>query len=119
MRKSLLAFGLLLVSTAALAAHGGHDGGGDNHFAGHGFGGDHGIHRGLGLDRGHRDFPRAAPRVERFHDGGGLRPDRDRGRVDVGRGRHFWHGQWYEYGVGPCWVYVDGVWFWNDLVCPL
>jgi hypothetical protein len=32
-----------------------------------------------------------------------------RGRVFVGRGHrpHFWHGRWWYYGVGPCWVWSD------------
>ena len=29
-------------------------------------------------------------------DGGGR-------RFVGGGGRHFWHGRWYSYGVGPCW----------------
>jgi hypothetical protein len=41
------------------------------------------------------------------------------GRVWVGRNRYFWRGQWWDYGVGRCWILVDGVWFWNPLVCPL
>jgi hypothetical protein len=41
------------------------------------------------------------------------------GHIWYGRNRHFWHGQWYGYGVGPCWINVDGFWFWNELACPL
>ena len=26
------------------------------------------------------------------------------GGVWYGRGRHYWNGQWYAYGVGPCWT---------------
>jgi hypothetical protein len=33
--------------------------------------------------------------------------------------RHRWHGRWYDYGVGPCWINVDGEWFWNILACPI
>jgi Ni/Co efflux regulator RcnB len=40
------------------------------------------------------------------------------GHVWYGRNRHHWHGQWYAYGVGPCWINVDGNWFWNVLACP-
>ncbi|HEY8000080.1 MAG TPA: hypothetical protein VIE87_14765 [Pseudolabrys sp.] len=40
------------------------------------------------------------------------------GHIWYGRNRHFWHGAWYAYGVGPCWVNVDGEWFWNPLACP-
>jgi hypothetical protein len=54
------------------------------------------------------------------HPGGGGRPGGaghavvgggagfHRGGVVVGGGggggRHFWHGRWYGYGVGPCWA---------------
>jgi hypothetical protein len=24
-----------------------------------------------------------------------------------GHGRRFWHGHWWGYGVGPCWVWSD------------
>jgi hypothetical protein len=40
------------------------------------------------------------------------------GHVWYGRGRHRWHGVWYGYGIGPCWVNVDGLWFWNPIACP-
>jgi hypothetical protein len=32
-----------------------------------------------------------------------------RARVFVAGGhrRHFWHGRWWYYGVGPCWVWSD------------
>jgi len=40
------------------------------------------------------------------------------GHVWYGHNRHRWHGVWYEYGVGPCWINVDGLWFWNPIVCP-
>jgi len=39
------------------------------------------------------------------------------GHVWYGHHRHRWHGKWYEYGVGPCWIEIDGDWFWNELVC--
>ena len=35
-----------------------------------------------------------------------------------GHHRHRWHGRWYDYGVGECWILIDGEWFWNELVCP-
>jgi hypothetical protein len=41
------------------------------------------------------------------------------GHVWYGHRRHFWHGHWYAYGVGPCWIFVDGLWFWNVAACPL
>ncbi len=40
------------------------------------------------------------------------------GHYWYGRNRHRWHGQWYSYGVGPCWINIDGLWFWNPIVCP-
>jgi hypothetical protein len=40
------------------------------------------------------------------------------GRVWYGHSRHFWHGAWYAYGIGPCWVNVDGEWFWDPIACP-
>src|SRR5882672_5179565 len=40
------------------------------------------------------------------------------GRVWYGHNRHFWHGSWYAYGTGPCWVDVEGEWFWNPIACP-
>ena len=27
--------------------------------------------------------------------------------VAGGHRRHFWHGRWWYYGVGPCWVWSD------------
>jgi hypothetical protein len=41
------------------------------------------------------------------------------GHIWMGRKRHFWHNQWWDYGVGRCWILVDGVWFWNPVLCPL
>ena len=41
------------------------------------------------------------------------------GHVWYGRSRHFWRGRWYGYGDGPCWINVDGLWFWNELTCPI
>ena len=35
------------------------------------------------------------------------------GHIWYGHSRHFWHGRWYDYGVGPCWINVGGEWFWN------
>ncbi|HZL39766.1 MAG TPA: hypothetical protein VFC45_05745 [Pseudolabrys sp.] len=40
------------------------------------------------------------------------------GHVWYGHNRHRWHGVWYGYGIGPCWINVDGEWFWNDVACP-
>ncbi len=40
------------------------------------------------------------------------------GHVYYGHSRHRWHNKWYAYGVGPCWIKVGGVWFWNVAACP-
>jgi len=40
-------------------------------------------------------------------------------RMWFGHNRHNWHGRWYDYGVGECWINIDDEWFWNELVCPL
>ena len=41
------------------------------------------------------------------------------GHIWFGHSRHRWHGQWYAYGDGPCWINIEGEWFWNELACPL
>jgi len=41
------------------------------------------------------------------------------GHIWYGHTRHRWHGRWYAYGVGPCWIKVGGLWFWNVAACPL
>ena len=41
------------------------------------------------------------------------------GHIWYGHHRHRWHGVWYDYGVGPCWIFDDGLWFWNELACGL
>jgi hypothetical protein len=40
------------------------------------------------------------------------------GNYWYGQNRHRWRGVWYAYGVGTCWIDVDGLWFWNAAVCP-
>ena len=40
------------------------------------------------------------------------------GHIWYGQHRHRWHGTWYAYGVGPCWINVEGLWFWNVAACP-
>jgi hypothetical protein len=40
------------------------------------------------------------------------------GHIWYGRNRHRWHGRWYAYGAGPCWIKVGGLWFWNVAACP-
>ena len=40
------------------------------------------------------------------------------GHMWFGHNRHRWHGRWYAYGEGECWINIEGEWFWNELVCP-
>ena len=40
------------------------------------------------------------------------------GHYWYGQNRHRWHNTWYAYGVGPCWISIDGLWFWNEAACP-
>jgi hypothetical protein len=39
---------------------------------------------------------------------------RGRAFVSGGHRRHFWHGRWWDYGVGPCWIWSDvyGAYVW-------
>ena len=61
----------------------------------------HDSHRDGGHEVRHdRDF-RDVHRHEHDHDG------RFVYRHDHDHSRHFWHGTWYEYGVGPCWRWSD------------
>ena len=39
------------------------------------------------------------------------------GHYWYGQNRHRWHGAWYAYGVGPCWINIEGLWFWNVAAC--
>jgi len=82
--------------TAAQARGGGGGGGG-----GRGGGGGGGGARCGGGARGG-----GGPR------GGGPRGGFVRGGRGGGGGRHFWHGRWWGYGVGPCWRLVGPVWVW-------
>ncbi len=41
------------------------------------------------------------------------------GHYWYGENRHRWHGRWYAYGDGPCWIKVDGLWFWNASTCAI
>jgi hypothetical protein len=93
MRKSvvalaaIIALGSLPVASDAFAAHGGGHGGG--HFGGGHFGGHTVAHS--------RQVGRHGPHV------GGGHP----ARFVRGHDRHFWHGRWWTYGVGPCWAWSD------------
>jgi hypothetical protein len=100
---AVLALGSLSPATDASAAQhggGGHGGGGGHfgggHFSGHPGGGAHfsGGHFSPG-HFGHGAGVRVAPGVPA------------RGFAAGGHHRHFWHGRWWNYGVGPCWVWSD------------
>jgi hypothetical protein len=62
---------------------------------------------------------RVTVRVNRWHGQRLYVGRRYGGHIWYGYNRHRWHGRWYAYGVGPCWINVDGLWFWNELACPL
>jgi hypothetical protein len=108
------ALGLGLVTTADAKGHGGGHGGG-HHGGGHHGGGHAGAHvnRGAQVNRNVRVHENR-PANKRYVVG-----RRYNGNIWFGHSGHRWQGRWYAYGVGPCWVYVDGLWFWNPLACPL
>lgn len=109
-RKSILALTAVLalgstpLATSAYAApHGsGHFGGGGGHAGGGHFGGGGGHFGGFG--GGHF----GGGRLGGAHFGGHF-PAGVRGHAFApgGHHRHFWHGRWWNYGIGPCWVWSD------------
>jgi hypothetical protein len=121
---------LILSVTAALgigtaasadAKGGGHGGGhhGGGHGGHHGSGHHAGSHHGGGRHgEGHaaKDVHAHDNRAANKHYTVGKSYD---GHIWFGHTGHRWHGHWYAYGVGPCWIYVDGLWFWNPVACPL
>jgi hypothetical protein len=96
---AILAVGSLSLAPDAFAARGSGHGGGVGHGGGHFSGGHFGartvVHSGSHL--GGHNVGRHGPHV------GGGHP----ARFVRGHGRHFWHGRWWAYGVGPCWVWSD------------
>ena len=125
------ALGLGIVGSADAKGHGGGKGGG--HHGGSHHGGGHGRHHGGGHHGGgHHGGGHGATHVGRGHVNRNVRAHENRpankhyvvgrrynGNIWLGHTGHRWHGRWYAYGVGPCWIYVDGLWFWNPLACPL
>jgi hypothetical protein len=81
-----------LAATSAFAGHGGGRSGGRGHHLS--FNGSH--HNGGEHHNGHSDFHR------RDHDG-----DERFAYRHHDHHRRFWHGTWYEYGVGLCWRWSD------------
>jgi hypothetical protein len=123
---AILALGSLSLATDASAEHGGGGRGGGGHFSGGGgghfgggssghFGGGGGGHFGGG--GGHIASGRSAtghgpgaPIVARRGPGPGVHVApgyRAHAFVAGEHRRHFWHGRWWYYGVGPCWVWSD------------
>jgi hypothetical protein len=100
MRKSVyalavtLALGTLTLGSDAFAMHGGggHMGGG-GHFGG-GFHGRSVPHGGGHFGGGHMGG----------HFGHGGHFGGHPAHFVRGHDHHFWHGRWWGYGVGPCWV---------------
>jgi hypothetical protein len=114
-RKSVLALtaivalgGLSLATDASAQHHGGGHGGGGAHFGG---GGAHFGGRQIGAGRPATGRGPGAPAVAGRGPGPGVRGGAPsygaRAFVPGGHRRHFWHGRWWYYGVGPCWVWSD------------
>ena len=82
-------------------AGGAHFGGGRAHFGG----GNVGVSRRFATERGP-----GSPAVAGRGPGRGMHAAPGFGArafVPGGHRRHFWHGRWWYYGVGPCWVWSD------------
>ena len=114
------ALGLGFVATADAKGHGGGRHGGDHHGGGGHRGAAHvnrsahvHVNRGVHVDRNVRVHEN---RPANKHYVVGRRYD---GHVWFGHTGHRWHGRWYAYGVGPCWIYIDALWFWNPIACAL
>ena len=98
---SVLPLGSLALATGASARDNGRRGGGDHVAAMHvGTGHGPGAHFAAGHP-GARVLPGHGPgaHIVAGHPG--------RAFVSGGHGRHFWHGRWWDYGVGPCWAWSD------------
>jgi hypothetical protein len=95
-------------SGAHFGGGGAHFGGGGAHFGGGGAhfgGGNVGVGRRFATGRGP-----GAPAVAGRGPGRGMHLAPGFGArafVPGGHRRHFWHGRWWYYGVGPCWVWSD------------
>ena len=97
---AILALGSLPLATNASARdEGGHRGGG---YAAPHFGAGHGP-------GGHFEAGRPGAHILPGHGPGRHFVAGPQGRAFVSGGhrRHFWHGRWWDYGVGPCWVWSD------------
>ena len=114
---TILALGSLSFVADASAKGGGHGGGGGGHGGG-GHGGSAGHVGGGGgghVSGGHAVAAPSAPgRVVIGPGAHVVTGQRTRVHVTGGHRRHFWHGRWWYYGVGPCWrwsdVYGEYIW---------
>jgi hypothetical protein len=61
----------------------------------------HGVARG----GGHAHMRRTTVRTRAHVHGRVVVRGRGHGRGHYSHRRHFWHGQWWAYGVGTCWTY--------------
>ena len=114
------ALALGAVATADAKGHGGGHGGG-HHGGGHHGGGHHGggHHGAAHVNRSAHVNKNARLRENRPANKHYVVGRRYNGNIWFGHTGHRWHGRWYAYGVGPCWIYIDGLWFWNPVACPL
>jgi hypothetical protein len=55
--------------------------------------------------RVHSNFRRSAVRSVRVRSHVSRQVRTGRGHDHYSHRRHFWHGQWWAYGVGSCWTY--------------
>ena len=119
MLSIIAALGIGIVASADAKGHGGGHGGG-HHGGGHHGGGHHGEgHHGGGRHGGgHHEHATRDVHEHGAHQRYVVGKSYD-GHVWFGHSGHRWHGHWYGYGIGPCWIYVDGLWFWNPVACPL
>jgi len=105
---AILALGSLSLATNASADHGGGRGGGGHISGGGHFGGGH-ISGGDHFGSGH--FAARPGPGARVVEGRGqtvhVTPGFSGRAFARGHHRHFWHGRWWDYGVGPCWVWSD------------
>ncbi len=95
MRRLIFAVASVASLSLPMTAFAGHsNGGGGHHSSG-------GHSRGGGHYSSHHSSGGVGHYVARGHSVGGGH------RGHHSHRRHFWHGIWYDYGIGPCWQYSD------------
>jgi hypothetical protein len=92
----------LLLPLNAFAAKGGRGGG---RSVGHSAGRSVGHSTGRSVGHVHSTMRRSAVRSARVSSHVTRQVRSGHGHYHYSHGRHFWHGQWYAYGVGSCWAY--------------